>query len=86
MEAGQTAVIDVRALRDRQVADEHGRVIPREAISGQVTWSMDGADDLVLIGRAEQADLRHAMSSSYVYVNSVARYLALINLIHPSGV
>ena len=30
---------------------------------------MDGADDLVLIGRAEQADLRHGLSSSYACAN-----------------
>jgi hypothetical protein len=69
VEAGQTAVLDVRALRDHQVPDEHGRVIPLAATRGQVTWSVDGADDLVLIGRAEQADLRHAMSSSYACAN-----------------
>ncbi|HXG67138.1 MAG TPA: Ig-like domain-containing protein [Blastocatellia bacterium] len=67
--AGQTAAVDIRQLRDSQVADEHGQVIPKEAASGQVHWSLRGAEELVLIGRAEQADLARGLSSSYACQN-----------------
>ena len=40
------------------------QMIPLAATRGQVTWSVDGADDLVLIGRAEQADLSLVRRSS----------------------
>lgn len=68
VEPGQTAVIDVRRLRDEQVPDEDGQTIPREAASGQVVWSAvldDAPEPLVLLGRAEQADTVKGMSSSY---------------------
>ncbi|MCA1568136.1 MAG: hypothetical protein LC803_21325 [Acidobacteria bacterium] len=68
VEPGQTAVIDVRRLRDEQVPDEGGQTIPRETESGQVIFSLmieDGTPPLALIGRAEQADTVKGMSSSY---------------------
>ncbi|MCA1626478.1 MAG: hypothetical protein LC742_00720 [Acidobacteria bacterium] len=63
--AGQTAAHDLRALRDEQTPDLWSRRIPLDATGGQVQWSMRGGENLVLIGRAEQADTAHAMSSSY---------------------
>jgi hypothetical protein len=69
VEAGQTVALDVRALRDHQVPDEQGRTIPRKATRGQVAWSVVGADHLVLIGRAEQADVIGGLSSSYACVD-----------------
>jgi hypothetical protein len=69
VEAGQTVALDVRALRDHQVPDEQGRTIPRKATRGQVAWSVVGADYLVLIGRAEQADVIGGLSSSYACVD-----------------
>ena len=68
----QTAVVDVRKLRDLQIADEHERTIPREKARGQIHWSMAGGENLVVIGRAEQADLVKGMSSSYACVNCCA--------------
>lgn len=68
VEPGQTAAIDIRRLRDEQVPDEDGQVIPRETKSGQVIWSAvleEEEEPLVLYGRAEQADTVRGMSSSY---------------------
>ena len=36
--AGETRAIDIRQLRDAQVADFKGHVIPRNASDGSVTW------------------------------------------------
>lgn len=64
MEAGQTAALDVRALRDNQVPDEQGRAIPPEAMQGRVHWSVHGSENHVLIGRAEQVDVARGLSST----------------------
>jgi len=69
VEGGQTLAVDIRALRDSQTPDAKGSVMPREAARGQVLWSAKGQEKLVLIGRAEQADTAHAMSSSYACQN-----------------
>src|SRR5207237_8473859 len=56
VEAGQTAVFDLRTLYDKRVADINGKPIPPEVTSGQVIWSVRGPDKRALIGRAEQVD------------------------------
>ncbi len=65
IEGGQSVAVDIRRLRDEQVADEAGRLIPAEASRGQVLWSVRGKENLTLIGRAEQADFSEAVSSTY---------------------
>ena len=65
IEGGQTIAVDIRRLRDEQVGDEAGRLIPVEASRGQVLWSVRGKENLTLIGRAEQADFAEAVSSTY---------------------
>lgn len=65
----QTAVLDIRALRDGKVKDEHNQTIPPDATHGQVQWSIEGPENLTLIGRAEQGDSLNGMSSSYACVN-----------------
>lgn len=57
-------MFDTRALRDNQAPDERGQTIPREATHGQVFWSVDGPENLVLIGRAEQVDVVAGLSST----------------------
>lgn len=64
VEAGQTVVLDVRALRDNQVPDAQGRTIPLEVTQGRVHWSVSGPKDRVLIGRAEQVNVAGGMSST----------------------
>ncbi len=66
---GQTIVVDVRQLRDAQVADENGKPIPLHETQGQVQWSMTGGVDRVLIGRAEQVDISNGISSNYACQN-----------------
>lgn len=59
-----------RALRNGQTQDAQGRLIPPAAATrGQVQWWMRGAENLTLIGRAEQFDIMHGMASSYACVN-----------------
>jgi len=69
VEAGQTEVIDVRALRDSQVADEWGKKIPPDATRGQIQWSIKGPKNLVMVGRSEQVDTARALSMSYACQN-----------------
>jgi hypothetical protein len=67
LEAGQTVTYDLRKLRDEQVPDNHGRLIPLDVSSGQVHWSANGSG--MLIGRSEQADLVSGISSNYACLN-----------------
>lgn len=69
IEAGRTIAFDIKNLRDQQVPDEGGYVIPLTADKGQVQWSMDGDDNLVLIGRSEQIDVTNGLSSTYACQN-----------------
>ena len=66
---GQTTTIDIRALRDNQVPDMNGKTIPLTESRGQLEWSMTGGEDRVLIGRSEQVDLVHSISSNYACIN-----------------
>jgi hypothetical protein len=65
----QTTTIDIRALRDHQVADVNGGTIPLSETRGQLEWSMTGGEDRVLIGRSEQVDLAKGISSNYACLN-----------------
>lgn len=65
IKVGETVVYDVKALRDNQVPDERGRMIPLEAKRGKIVWSVRGANSLALLGRSEQVDLVKGVSSSY---------------------
>lgn len=69
IEPRQTQAIDIRALRDQQVPDERGHKLPPDVSSGQVNWSMRGAQNQVLIGRSEQADIERGASSNYACMN-----------------
>ncbi len=69
---GETVTIDIRALRDNQVADEEEQIIPLDVSHGQVRWTIiqsEGTDLLALIGRSEQVDEAKAMSSTYACQN-----------------
>ena len=75
----QTIEIDVKALRDNQVADEAGATIPLYVSSGQLQWTLrrrdeparndDQLDRLALIGRSEQIDETNGISSNYACQN-----------------
>ena len=59
---GETKVVDLRALRDKQIPDQRGRVIPLTANRGKVQWSVRAGDNRALIGRIEQADFVKGLS------------------------
>ena len=73
--AHQTIEIDVKRLRDEQTPDVSGRVIPLDLASGQIMWSLkqiapppageETRQGLALIGRSEQVDVQHGISSNY---------------------
>lgn len=69
IDGGQTATYDLRRLRDEQVADAQGEVIPPDAAGGQLHWSKVGPEEGVLIGRSEQADVGSGVSSNYACLN-----------------
>ena len=57
--------VDIRRLRDEQIADEAGRLIGKAVGRGQVMWSARGKEILTLIGRAEQVDLSEVFRNIY---------------------
>jgi len=58
----QTVAVDIRHLRDAQVADLSGNLIPQNMANGKVVWFEEDADSL--IGRAEIINVAKGMSSS----------------------
>jgi hypothetical protein len=62
LSAGQAATVDVRKLRDDKIPDIHGNLLPANASGGQIIWSVYGAENRVIVGRAEQTDIVHGMS------------------------
>lgn len=62
LEADSVETFDLRKLRDDQVPDVHGNVIPLTASNGQLIWSVHGSENRVLLGRAEQVDITHGIS------------------------
>lgn len=70
--AGETAAIDIRALRDNQLADEEGRTIPLDVMRGQARWAIileEGTDLLAMIGRSELVNEVGGISSTYACQN-----------------
>jgi hypothetical protein len=65
LEPGETTVVDLRELRDSGRADEHGTVLPPDAAEGQVHWSVIGAANHVMVGRAEYVDRRHGLVTTF---------------------
>lgn len=58
----QQAAIDVRKLRDGQIPDSLGRVIPLEVTRGQTTWNEHSQQ--ALVGRVETYTVMGRMSST----------------------
>jgi hypothetical protein len=63
--AGETAVFDLKKLRDEQVTDKSGNTIPASVNVGQFRWSLIGDDTFRLIGRSEIVSVSKNVSSSY---------------------
>ena len=64
LEPNETIAIDIRQLRDEQIPDYKGRLIPQHAEQGQVRWTWIGRG-IALDARAEQVDLAGGVSSTY---------------------
>jgi hypothetical protein len=67
LESGQTAVFDMRKIRDEEMGDSAGRKVSRTASSGQFKWSVRGVTNgkHLLIGRAEMVSRSQRVSTSY---------------------
>lgn len=63
--AGAMATFDVRKIRDEQMPDSTGEVLPRTMSVGQIRWSINGDSSTRLIGRSEVVSLLGKVSSSY---------------------
>ncbi len=61
----QTFMLDVRKLRDSQEKSSGGIVIPPNASSGHISWSVRGNKNKTLIGRAQTVDFSNGMASTY---------------------
>lgn len=71
---GETIEIDVKKLRDEQIPDERGNVIPQNILKGQIHWSLRRsettfeqalANRVPLVGQAMQIDIAKGVSYSY---------------------
>jgi hypothetical protein len=51
--AGETAIFDLKKIRDQGIPDRNGRTIPLSVTGGQFKWFIHGAGSGRLIGRAE---------------------------------
>jgi hypothetical protein len=63
--AGETAIFDLKKIRDQRIPDRNGQTIPPSVTSGQFKWFIHGAGSGRLIGRAEMLSLSEGVSSSY---------------------
>jgi hypothetical protein len=62
IEPHQTITLDMRQVKERQLQDEKGNILPADANDGQIFWSGRGTKNLVLIGRVEQIEAGGGMS------------------------
>jgi hypothetical protein len=63
---GETAAFDLNKIRDEQIPDKDGKLLPRTATIGQFHWSLlRGGDSVRLIGRGEMVSASRKVSSSY---------------------
>ncbi len=72
LKANQTVEIDFRKLRDEQVPDEMGNLIPLNLDKGQIAWSVKGGVNKILSGRSEQISLSRGLASTYSCANCCA--------------
>ena len=65
--AGETAMFDLQAFRDKQLTDSMGNKLPADVTLGQFKWSVHGVTNgkLLLIGRAEMVSRSQNISTSY---------------------
>ena len=63
--AGETAIYDLKKIRDQRISDRNGHTIPLSVTGGQFKWFIHGAGSGRLIGRAEMLGSFEGISSSY---------------------
>lgn len=69
VKAGQTIAIDFKKLRNDQTPDVNGSVIPMNLETGQIAWSVIGADNRTMSGRSEQVNEVLGIASTYACYN-----------------
>ena len=62
---GETAVFDFRKIRDEQIPDSSGKLLPKDLTVAQIRWSMIGSGQTRMIGRSEIVSKSGKVSSSY---------------------
>ena len=62
---GQTYTLDIRKVRDEREHGADGSIIPPDAASGHVAWSVRGGQNKVLIGRAQTVDFAGGLAATY---------------------
>lgn len=62
---GETATFDFRKIRDQQIPDSSGKVLPLNLTVAQIRWSMIGRAQTRMIGRSEIISKSGKVSSSY---------------------
>ncbi len=65
----QTVAIDFQELRDRQIPDDMGSVIPLDIMTGQIAWSARGREAKTLSGRSEQISMYGGVVNTYSCFN-----------------
>ncbi len=65
IKANQTVAVDFKHIRDEQIPDRNGSIIPLTAVKGQIAWSVSGVENKVLSGRSEQISLSRGVASTY---------------------
>ncbi|HMQ03778.1 MAG TPA: hypothetical protein PKD26_07670 [Pyrinomonadaceae bacterium] len=61
----ETVAIDFRTIRDEQIPDVNGVLIPLNVEHGQIAWSARGIETRVMSGRSEQISLSGGVASTY---------------------
>ena len=61
----QLVAIDFRALRDNQMPDVNGKIIPLNIERGQMAWSSKDKTPRTLSGRSHQSSITQGVSSTY---------------------
>jgi hypothetical protein len=62
IQPGETIAIDIRKLRDGQVRDQKGHLLPQDLLTGQINWRLhDGAP---IVGRTQVMSLTQALASN----------------------
>ena len=62
---GETAIFDFRKIRNQQIPDSSGRLLPVSFAKGQIKWGIVGGPTTQLIGRSEVISRNGDVSSSY---------------------